>query len=307
MKALIVGSGFVGRAIARDLLLHGHEAVLASRTPPFDDGASTTPPWVALDVVVPGAFDAVLERTGADSVVLVHGPSDVTWCESHPQEAMAGHAGAARLVARATGERRVVLVSTDNVFDGTAVTSTESDPTNPANAYGRAKLAAEDILSALPGAVLLRVSLIYGWEAADTPKWLNFFAACVHRLRAGETVRAPHDQWTTPILVDDVAEATRALLAAPAVPRLLHLAGPDRVSRADWAADIAAGLGLPAARVVPEARADGRYAHRPPSTCLSSELLATHPATTALSPRPVHEATRLLLTRHVLPQERSTT
>ncbi|MFC8309587.1 SDR family oxidoreductase [Streptomyces olivaceus] len=306
MKALVVGSGFVGRAIARHLLDHGDEAVLASRTPPFADGAPVTPDWVPLDVAVPGAFAETLHRTAADTVVLVHGPSDVTWCESHPEEAMAGHAGAARMVAEAAGDRRVVFISTDNVFDGTAVTSSESTPTHPANAYGRAKRAAEDVLSALPGAVLLRVSLIYGWETADTPKWLNFFASCVHRLRAGETVAAPYDQWTTPVLIDDVAEATRALVTTATAPKLLHLGGPDRISRADWAAGIAAALGVPRERVTAEPRAHGRYAHRPASTCLSSELFATHPATAALRPRPVQEATRLLLGRHLPPTVRST-
>jgi dTDP-4-dehydrorhamnose reductase len=306
VKTLVVGSGFVGRAVARRLLAQGHEVVLASRTPPFTDGSSVTPGWIPVDVVAPGSFAQAVHRTEADSVVLVHGPSDVTWCESHPAEAMAGHAGAARRVAEAAGNHRVVLISTDNVFDGSALTSVESTPTRPANAYGRAKRAAEDILSALPGAVLLRVSLVYGWETADTPKWLNFFASCVHRLQAGETVAAPYDQWTTPVLIDDVAETTHALLAADDAPRLLHLGGPDRISRADWAAEIAAGLGLPRERVVAEPRARGRYAHRPASTCLSSELLALHPATATLRPRPVKEATRLLLDGHLPPTVRNT-
>lgn len=302
MRALVVGSGFVGRAVARHLLARGDEAVLASRTPPLVDGHPVAPPWVPLDITRPGAFAGVLAEVRPDSVVLVHGPSDVTWCESHPEEAMAGHAGAARSVAEAVGDRRLVFISTDNVFDGTATTFTESSPTRPANAYGRAKLAAEQVLSTLPGAVLLRVSLIYGWEAADSPKWLNFFASCVHRLRSGETVTAPYDQWTTPVLVDDVAEATRALATAPEVPPLLHLGGPDRLSRSDWAAGIAAGLGLPPGRVVAEPRAGGRYANRPASTCLSSEVLATHPATASLRPRTVPEATRLLLDTYATPQ-----
>ncbi|WP_399143333.1 sugar nucleotide-binding protein [Streptomyces sp. NBUA17] len=116
----------------------------------------------------------------------------------------------------------------------------------------------------------------------------------------------PHDQWTTPVLIDDVAEATRALVTTATAPKLLHLGGPDRISRADWAAGIAAALGVPPERVVAEPRAHGRYAHRPESTCLSSELFATHPATAALRPRPVREATRLLLGRHLPPTVRST-
>ncbi|MFJ4623886.1 SDR family oxidoreductase [Streptomyces sp. NPDC088812] len=306
MRTLVVGSGFVGRALARHLAGSGDEAVLASRTPPVPYGDGDVRDWIGLDVTEDGAFGRALEDTGADTVVLVHGPSDVTWCEEHPEEAMHGHAEAARQVVRAAGNRRVVFISTDNVFDGNAEAPDESVPPRPANAYGRAKHAAERILAELPSVTLLRISLIYGWEPADSPKWLNFFAACVHRLRAGEPVTAPVDQWTTPVLIDDVVEVTYALARAEAPPRLLHLGGPDRISRADWAAVIAEQLGASPDLVVAEPRANGRYAGRPASTCLSSGVLAAHRATAGLAPRPVREGSRLLIDRHIRPTPRST-
>ncbi|MFH9008981.1 SDR family oxidoreductase [Streptomyces afghaniensis] len=305
MRALVVGSGFVGRAVARRMAGQGDEAVLASRTPPLSHGDGSAPDWIRLDITEEGAFGRALEETRAATVVLVHGPSDVTWCEQHPEEAMHGHAEAARQVVRAAGDRRVVFISTDNVFDADTGAPNESVPPRPVNAYGRAKLAAERILAGLPAVTLLRVSLIYGWEPADSPKWLNFFAACVHRLRAGEPVTAPVDQWTTPVLLDDVVEVTTSLARAQAPPRLLHLGGPDRISRADWAAFIAEQLGAAPHLVVAKPRANGRYAHRPASTCLSSALLATHRVTAGLAPRPVREGSRLLLDRHVSPTPRS--
>lgn len=305
MNTLVVGSGFVGRALARHLTASGDKAVLGSRTPPLSDdspaGDGVVPDWIPLDITEDGAFAGALKDTGADSVVLVHGPSDATWCEKHPDAALHGHAEAARQVARSAGGRRVVFISTDNVFDGTAGTPPdESAPTGPANAYGRAKLAAERILAQLPAVTLLRVSLIYGWEPADTPKWLNFFAACAHRLLAAEPVTAPVDQWTTPVLLDDTVDVITALLRAPRTPPpLLHLGGPERISRARWATVIAEELGVPSELVVGEPRAHGRYAGRPASTCLSSGLLPTHPATAGLAPRPVREACRLLIDRHI--------
>ncbi|WP_405774059.1 SDR family oxidoreductase [Streptomyces sp. NBC_01538] len=305
MNTLVVGSGFVGRALARHLTGSGGTAVLGSRTPPLSGdspaGDGVVPAWIPLDITEDGAFAAALKATGADSVVLVHGPSDVTWCEEHPDRALHGHAEAARQVARSVGDRRVVFISTDNVFDGLAgPPPDESAPTGPANAYGRAKLAAERMLAHLPAVTLLRVSLIYGWEPTDTPKWLNFFAACAHRLLAGEPVTAPVDQWTTPVLLDDAVDVTTALLRATRTPPpLLHLGGPERISRAHWATVIAEELGAPPELVVGEPRAFGRYAGRPASTCLSSGLLSTHPATAGLAPLPVREACRLLIDRHV--------
>ncbi|MFC5941232.1 sugar nucleotide-binding protein [Micromonospora harpali] len=290
MRTLIVGSGFVGRAVADRLARAGERPVLASRRPPPHAAA----PWTPLDVTDPASCARALDDTAAEQVVLVHGPSDVTWCDRHPAEAMAGHETAARNMLAAAGDRRLVLISTDNVFDGSRPDCAEATPTAPPNAYGRAKLAAEQVFAGHAAATVLRVSLVYGWEPADSAKWLNFFAACAHRLLAGEPVAVPHDQWTTPVLVDDVAAVTAAVLTARDVP-LLHLGGPDRISRADWALLIAAELGVAPGLVVAEPRAAGRYAGRPENTCLTSTLLSRLPATAGVPVRGVREAARLLV------------
>jgi dTDP-4-dehydrorhamnose reductase len=141
---------------------------------------------------------------------------------------------------------------------------------------------------------VLRASLVYGWEPEDSGKWLNFFAACAYRLRRGEPVTAPHDQWTTPILIDDLAALTEAVLGAHDLP-LLHVGGPDRLSRAAWAGVIAARLGAPARLVTGVPRAGGRYADRPRNSCLASAVRHRHPATAGVPVRGVEAAARTLL------------
>ncbi|MFF8990251.1 SDR family oxidoreductase [Streptomyces sp. NPDC014983] len=287
---LIVGSGFVGRAVAERLTALGGSPVLASRTPP----PGSTAPWVRLDATDADACARVVDSVRPDRLVLVHGPSDVTWCEADPERAVALHSAAAAHLTAAARGRRTVLISTDNVFDGSGPDNDEATPTAPANAYGRAKLAAERIVGAAPDATVLRVSLVYGWEPADSAKWLNFFASCAHRLRAGEQVEAPYDQWTTPVPVEDVAAVTAAVLE-PGAPGLLHLGGPDRVSRAAWAEAIADGLGVPRTRVTRVPRARGRYASRPAHTCLTSLLLDEVLRRHGLRVRGVAEGVRDLL------------
>ncbi|MGW4697671.1 SDR family oxidoreductase [Kitasatospora cineracea] len=289
-RTLIVGSGFVGRAVATRLAATGDSPVLASRHP------LTAPPvpWTALDAADAESCARVVEQVRPDRLVLVHGPSDVTWCEANPGRAVALHtAAAANLTAAAPG-CRTVLISTDNVFDGSSPANDENTPTAPANAYGRAKLRAERIIGAVPGATVLRVSLIYGWEPAGTGKWLNFFSACAHGLRRGEPVEAPDDQWTTPVLVEDVAAVTAAALAGEAPP-LLHLGGPDRISRAAWAEAVADGLRVPRSLVRRVPKAAGRYASRPTNTCLTSDRLDGFLAARGLRVRGVAEGVRALL------------
>jgi dTDP-4-dehydrorhamnose reductase len=85
------------------------------------------------------------------------------------------------------------------------------------------------------------------------------------------------------------------LLRAPSVPPLLHLGGPERISRAAWATIIADRLGVAPDLVVSEPRANGRYADRPANSCLSSRLLASHPSTAAIRVRGVRGGTTTLV------------
>ncbi|MEV4339831.1 sugar nucleotide-binding protein [Streptomyces sp. NPDC049590] len=292
---LVVGSGLVGTGIARRLA-PGQPVTLASRRPPAVPPAAYGARWAALDATDRAACRRLLDRLRPGGIVLVHGPSDVTWCETHPEEARAVHAGVAETFAGLAPDARIVLISTDNVFDGGSADNTESSAVSPANAYGRAKAEAERVLLATAArAVALRVSLVYGHEPADAGKWLNFFAACAHRLRQGQRIEAPDDHWTTPVLLDDVADVTTALLrAGHPLPPVLHLGGPDRLTRAAWAAVIARELAAPAHLVTPVPRALTRYASRPVNACLSSELLASLPATGDITVRGVREGARLL-------------
>ncbi|GGS29378.1 sugar nucleotide-binding protein [Streptomyces bacillaris] len=299
-RALVVGSGFVGSEIARRLVVEGHQVTLGSRgrptVAPEDYGAR----WQSLDATDASACDRAVATVAPRTVVLVHGPSDVTWCEAHPEEAAAAHRAATAHFAAVPGLDRIVMISTDNVFDGSGAENVESTPTAPANAYGAAKRAAEEVLlsGAASPATALRVSLVYGHEPAGGEKWLNFFASCAHRLARGEPVEAPDDQWTTPVLVDDVARVVARLLSHDGgLPPVLHLGGPERVSRAAWAREIARALGAPTALVRPVPRAAGRYASRPQNTCLSSTLLPTVPGMNAVPLQGVATAAEALASR----------
>lgn len=293
---LVVGSGFVGTGIARRLAAAGESVTVTSRHRPEHLPDVRGVRWHALDATDPVACDRLVARLGPRRIVLVHGPSDVTWCEEHPAGAVSAHTAGAANFAAAARDARLLLISTDNVFDGSRPDNAEDTPVSPANAYGRAKLRAErTVLDAAADAVVLRVSLVYGHEPADADKWLNFFASCAYRLLRGEPVTVPRDQWTTPVLVDDVAEVTAAVLGADApLPPVLHLGGPDRVSRAAWASVVAGALGAPPHLVVPVPRAATRYASRPENACLTGSLLGRLPATRAIRIRGVREGARAL-------------
>lgn len=268
MRALILGSGFIGRSLGRELDAHGCSVTLASR-----QGRAGGAPWLPLDVTDRGAYARVLAAVQPDVVVLVHGPSDITWCEDHEEEAVRAHVASAHHLCQEASGCYKVLISTDNIFSGTEERYDETCTPEPANAYGRAKATAERVLLHQdPDALILRLSLVYGWEDPESTKWLNFFALSVSRLLRGERVRAPADHWNTPVLVDDAALVGR-LLMTHRRRGVYHLGGPDRVSRVEWARENARVFGCDPRLVEPTSKAESRYACRPTNACLESERL----------------------------------
>ncbi|MEV0399550.1 sugar nucleotide-binding protein [Actinoallomurus sp. NPDC050550] len=298
MLTMVVGSGYLGGRIGARIRALGGRAVLCSRRPPTAR-SSTGMKWRELDVRDPRACRDTLRLIAPDAVVVVHGPSDITWCERHPEEAMAAHGTGAANLAAAVGRRPVLLISTDNVFAGTRHSHRESDEVAPANAYGHAKLAAERTLLDTGSTLVLRVSLVYGWDPDGHRP--NYFTTCARRLRAGLPVEAPDDHWNTPVLVDDVA-AWSAELVRTRRTGVLHLAGPDRLSRYAWAGRIARGLGLDESLIRPVRKAGTAYACRPDNACLHSEYAADLPELTGLWPVDVDEGTRRLAGRALAPE-----
>jgi dTDP-4-dehydrorhamnose reductase len=132
---------------------------------------------------------------------------------------------------------RLVHVSTDLVFDGEqGAPYSEDDEPRPVTAYGQAKLEAE----AFARGLVVRTSLLYG-----RPGPQEALAA-----RPGATFYA--DEIRCPTRVDDLATALLEL-AGTDVAGVLHVAGPDAVSRYDFAVFL--GARDPVAAPTPPGRA----------------------------------------------------
>ncbi|MBT8227723.1 MAG: sugar nucleotide-binding protein, partial [Dactylosporangium sp.] len=263
---LVVGRGLIGSALADRLA--GITRVLTVATRGGDH-----PDHVGLDLATPGGRGGLGELIGRERprrVVLTHGPSDVTWIESHEPRAAEVH----RAVAEVVRDARVpaILVSTDNVFPGTRPGYRDGDPVGPTNAYGRIKESCERALASGGDHLVLRVSLVYGWAA---PRHRATYAErCLAAATAAEPLEAPTDQEFTPIHVDDVARALAALSLAPdPVGGVRHLAGPDLVSRHDFAVRAYAAWDADPGLVRPCLRAETHLASRPRySAMVSSDL-----------------------------------
>ncbi|MGH2537427.1 MAG: SDR family oxidoreductase [Candidatus Promineifilaceae bacterium] len=137
--------------------------------------------------------------------------------------------GAAHIsAAAAAAGARLVHVSTDALFDGTAAPYDETAAPSPITAYGRAKAAAEHSVAGHPNHVIVRTSLIYGLDEMD-----HSTAWTAAGLRAGRPVTLFLDQLRNPVWIDSLAGALLELVEHP-LTGVLNVAGRQPMSRADF-------------------------------------------------------------------------
>ena len=103
-----------------------------------------------------------------------------------------------------TGPARMIQVSTDFVFDGTATRPLKvDDPTRPLSVYGRTKLAGEAaVLEALgPRALVVRTAWLHSSGGGNFPKTM------LRLMRERGSVRVVDDQTGTPTWAGSLADA----------------------------------------------------------------------------------------------------
>jgi dTDP-4-dehydrorhamnose reductase len=147
--------------------------------------------------------------------------TDVDGAEADEAGAYAinGEAAGSLAAACARHGARLVHVSTDYVFDGSATTPyREDDPTGPRSAYGRTKLAGEQrVLSEAPDAFVVRTAWLYG--AAGR----SFVGTMLDRAARAQPVDVVDDQTGSPTWARDLAGGLIALARSTAPAGIHHL------------------------------------------------------------------------------------
>lgn len=151
------------------------------------------------------------------------------------------------LAAAAIGAR-LVHVSSDAVFSGSASSYDETRQPDPTTPYGAAKAAAETAVKAItPTAIIARTSLIIG--DGDSPH-----ERLVHALASGAAGALFTDEVRCPVHVADLASALLELAASPRAG-VHHVAGADAISRYELGMLIAGRDGLDPTALTPGLRA----------------------------------------------------
>jgi dTDP-4-dehydrorhamnose reductase len=214
-------------------------------------GAAVIPVTRAeLDITDPRAVRAVVRDARPDVVVNCAAWTAVDRAESAEPEALAVNGDGAGHVAAACAQSgaRLVQLSTDYVFDGTArVPYPETAAPAPATAYGRTKLAGEQAVAALlPGrSWIVRTAWLYGAHGG------NFVATMIGLAARQPAVTVVDDQHGQPTSTRTVAERIAALVAADAPAGVYHATCSGQTTWFGLAREIFALLGADPDRVTP--------------------------------------------------------
>ncbi|MBN8549141.1 MAG: dTDP-4-dehydrorhamnose reductase [Deltaproteobacteria bacterium] len=146
------------------------------------------------------------QKVRADLVINCAAYTAVDKAETDQEEAYKINRDGAAVVARAAREvgSRMIHISTDYVFDGTASAPiSESHPTNPINVYGASKLAGEIEVQNVLGnrALVVRTSSLHGQRGE------NFVHTMVKLFTEREVVKVVNDQWMSATWAGWLAEA----------------------------------------------------------------------------------------------------
>ncbi|WP_350347329.1 dTDP-4-dehydrorhamnose reductase [Agromyces sp. G08B096] len=254
MKVLITGaSGMLGRDL---------QAALSDRE-------VTALGRADLDVTDASAAREAVD--GHDVVINAAAYTKVDDAETHEDEAYAVNAiGAANLsIAAAAAQARLVQVSTDYVFDGSATSPyPENGPHAPISAYGRTKAAGERLaLEANPGATfVVRTAWLYG---AHGP---NFAKTMLKLAETKDTWSVVDDQVGQPTWTGDLARQIVALLDTDAPAGIYHGTNRGQVSWFGFARAVLEEAGLDPDRITPtDSSAFVRPAPRPAYSVLGHD------------------------------------
>jgi len=257
------GSGLAGSKLAEMALARGEQV--------YSGYAHNQPPYgkeVKFDLLDANGIRDTIERMRPDVIVHSAALTDVDRCEREKDLAYRMNVEGTRAIAEAARKAGsyLVYISTDYVFDGQRGLYQEEEETNPVSYYGLSKLLGEEFC--LDQGCIARTCVIYGSRPARGK--VNFALWLLNALKSGKEARVVTDQFITPTLNSNLA--AMVLEAADRhLSGIYHLSGASRVSRYDFACELARAFDLDRRLILPSQMSDiGWLARRPMDSSLDT-------------------------------------
>ena len=230
-RAAVIGaSGLVGEHLVKVLRSSGQDPITTFWHSPI-------PSAIQVDIAEKTQVRSFFESERPEVVFLPAALTNVDYCEAHAAETYRINVLGVKHCVDAANllQARLIYFSTDYIFDGIDGPYSEAAAANPVSEYGRQKLMAEHYVSLLAEQYLIiRTTVVFGWERQGK----NFVHRLLQSLKQGNPVNVPIDQIGSPTYASDLAQIAIELSSSTS-EILINVAGPERVSRYEFARAIA--------------------------------------------------------------------
>jgi len=270
MRVLIVGgTGVIGSSLQKSLAENGHDVVITSRK-------SSTSNDSTLQVNLENISDSVRTIRNAgnfDAVVLSAGVSSIRACRVNPESTSLVNVEAQVAIAReilSINEPKIILISSNRVFDGATERTKIKSKYSPTTEYGRQKLQAETELLSLSASVkIVRFSKVISEHTALIVDWFS-------KLSSNEKISAFVDMAISPITVDDAVNVIEHVLVAEC-ESVVQFSAADEISFFDLACVVANYAKSPISNVIRQLAEDAGDNAIPHSSLESSVFASIKP------------------------------
>ncbi len=225
MHILVTGSaGFLGKNIFNDLKdLHNITGISRRKSETTTHSFDITQPEIT----------KILDEINPEVIIHVAALTAVDYCESHKEEAQNTNITGTENLVRwcKKNNRKMIYISTDYVYPGLSNDYSEDSEPGPINVYGQTKLEAEKLVKTLKNWVILRATVIFGYDSGGN----NFL---MQILSLKEKRRIPLDQISNPTDVKVLCEYINKIIDLN-LNGLFVATGPETMNRYEFALLIA--------------------------------------------------------------------
>ncbi|HNP98462.1 MAG TPA: SDR family oxidoreductase, partial [Bacteroidia bacterium] len=210
MKTILVtgSNGLLGQKIIYALIQRGDVRCISTSKGANRMKVQTGYIYESLDISDRNQVSEIFEKYKPDAVINTAALTNVDACEERKDEAITLNVKAVEYLIEACEKygTHLVHLSTDFVFDGANGPYVETDKPNPQSYYAYTKYEAEKRIqeSKLSWAIL-RTIIIYG--VVDDNSRSNVVLWTINALKAGKTINVINDQFRSPTLAEDLADA----------------------------------------------------------------------------------------------------
>lgn len=267
-RILLTGSnGFLGQKLTDFILKETDYSLLCTSKSSNRNPNIRGYEYIQLSLINQQELATLIDRYAPTHIVHTAAITSVESCEDNWEECKQLNIDTVQFLAELCQMKDIHLIflSTDFVFDGKNGPYLETASTNPCNAYGRSKVAAEQkIIQSGCRATILRTILVYGVIADKNRSNLILWAK--NKLQNNEVIRVVQDQWRMPTWVDDLAHACLLAIEKNAVG-IYHISSEEMFSILDIVYKVADHWSLNTSLITPvSAKEIGQADNRPQKT-----------------------------------------